>query len=159
MFFSKGVLYGHFDDTTGANVMAMYTESHIMIKDVTIQPTTESRDRRSRHNPPKNRHKEIWSKIGRNAAISKTFHFVRPSQRQYRIRVRERGAILSCAAYSRSHCFTRIARDAVARLQTKAENHRELIRTEGGALGVREGSEKVVVELRELAVMVKLFSC
>ena len=145
----------------GARVMERYTENHIMMRDVTIPPTTSSSDKRRTQSPAKNRQREIWSKMGRKAAISNTFHFLRPNHRQYRIRVLERGAIFSCAEYSRNHCLTRIARDAVARLHTKAENHKELRRTEMGSLDVvRESNGNgVAVEFNASSVIVKPLNC
>lgn len=85
-------------------------------------------------NPTKNKASEIWSKRGSMDAIPKTFHASSPARRKWRMRSCPCGDADAKAMYARSHCFTRMAKDAVARLITKLVNHRMFIRmaaTEG----------------------------
>ena len=93
--------------------------------------------------------------------MAKTFHLSSPASRKNRIFRRSLGSWVLYDNSSWNHCLTRIARDAVARLHTKAENHKELRRTEMGSLDVvREGNGNgVAVEFNAFSVIVKPLNC
>lgn len=73
-------------------------------------------------------------------AIPKTLQTSSPVRRNSRTRNLPCAEDVENAIYSRSHCFTKIARDAVERLSTRLANQSTLTRMAAG-LGVNDGEE------------------
>lgn len=123
-----GVLYGHRAEKTGDRVAVVKKKAQAQTRGNVVFPMAGWMSMVKKHTPMKNRAKDICNRSGRTDAIPKTCQVSSPEWRNLRIRSCACGEAVAKAMYPLSHCFTRIAKEAVARLMTRLANHSTLTR-------------------------------